>query len=369
MGVRGKGRLVALCAAGVIAVSAGLVTPSAAVGTTPGWEISATGDDVPVDHISSVTAAGSRTAWAAGSNHRNVTPESVMLRWDGRRWSEDTAPGLPETSYWYSVNAASAKDVWAYGWGQEGEYAVHFDGRRWRDTALPKLPDGSFHNFAELAAVPGRAWLAGDRWISTYENGAWSATDIGAGRSIQDIHARSPRDAWAVGYRTAAGTDSPALALHWDGRSWQEVELPVMPAGLSSVYAESARSVWVAGHVWDEDAGVTPKVLHYDGRTWKDVTGPVADVSAAALSGDGHGTVWLSGDEEGFTEPPVFWRHDKRGWTKVRGPAGPGTTHGHQISDLAPQGRDGRMWAVGSYSRAVSETEALERGLIERSGR
>ncbi|WP_419994694.1 hypothetical protein [Streptomyces boninensis] len=365
-----SGHLTALAAAALLAVPAAVATPAAAATTTPAWEVSVTGDDPRVDHLSSITSARGGAAWAAGLVRPDGVARSVMLRWDGHRWAEDTTPGLPRTGNWNTVSAASARDVWAYGWDQEGEVAAHYDGRRWQDTQLPRLPDDGWHNFHKLAAVPGKAWLAGGRWISTYENGRWSATDTGADHDIASIHARSARDAWAVGSYNLPGVNLPPLVMHWDGRSWKDVELPRSDQGLrlTSVYAESARSVWAAGFVSSLEDGYEPKVLHWDGRSWTDATGPVADLGPQAVSGDGRGRVWLSGDENGFEDPPVFWRHDKRGWKKVPGAAAPGDTHGYFVNGLAPAGH-GRMWASGAYSRVIGEGTAEDLGLIERSRR
>ncbi|MFJ6571073.1 hypothetical protein ACIQNU_27035 [Streptomyces sp. NPDC091292] len=311
-----------------VATATALVTSAAGAAPAPapeadhgsGWRISRAGELSPEAGLTAVTTAGEDAAWAVGQQGFAGSATGTVLKWNGRSWTEDSAPGLPEVKYWHAVSAVSARDVWAYGWDETEETMARYDGRQWRRVALPELPGGAQHGFSELAAVPGRTWFAGGRWISTHARGTWTTTDLGVGTVVTDVYARSARDAWAVGGFALVGQPSRPVALHWDGARWTDVPLPFPGIRLADVYAESARSVWVSGYTSPvgED-GLRPKVLHWDGATWRDVTGPIKDISPDALSGDGRGGVWFSGDPAGWEGPPVFWHFARDRWTRTEG--------------------------------------------------
>ncbi|MGP3921952.1 hypothetical protein [Streptomyces sp. 8N616] len=370
--------LVRIAVITLVAATTTLMAPAAGASPSPRtttgslhWEMSSAGRLSSGAHLSSVTAAGPRAAWAVGHESFDGVPEGVVLRWNGKRWRQDPSAGLPRVSYWHSVSAVSRRNVWAYGWSQTEELVAHYDGRRWQRVDLPALPGGAIYGFSELAAVKGRIWLAGDHRISTNVKGRWRTTDFGAGTGITDIDARSAADAWAVGGFALVGQKSRPVALHWDGASWSEVPLPDTRLRLANVYAESARSVWVSGHTSPTGGdGYEPRVLHWDGRTWRDVTGPVEGLAPQALSGDGRGSVWLTGDPTGWEGPPVFWRYDGRRWARVPGATVPGgETQSYNVTDLAPVGHTGRHWAVGSYELLDGQGGADSYEFIERSAR
>ncbi|WP_461033196.1 hypothetical protein [Streptomyces mayteni] len=315
--------------------------------------------------INSVSASGTDRAWSSGTRWIDGMPDGVMLTWRHGAWREDTAPGLPDVDTWYSVAAAGRHDVWAYGWswlGEDpGEALAHYDGRSWEQVALP---DNASHTFGELAAVPGRIWLAGDQRLSTYARGTWQTTELPTGRSVRQVHARSANDAWAVG-ADYAGLGADPVALHWDGRAWRDVS-PTLPGlRLTDVYVESARSVWATATSADD--WFTSHVLHWDGRTWRDTSGPVTGIEAQAVSADGHGRAWMAGNPEGWEGPPLYWRYDGHRWTRVAGPAVPdGITQSYEVTALAPIARTGRFWSVGSFE-FVDGTTAHPRDIIQRS--
>jgi beta-xylosidase len=68
---------------------------------------------------------------------------------------------------------------------------------------------------------------------------------------LNDVHAISANDAWAVGYFTSLefGGDLPLL-IHWDGTAWSMVERDwgVAPDFLTAVTAVSGTDVWAAGY-------------------------------------------------------------------------------------------------------------------------
>ncbi|WBB61425.1 hypothetical protein O7599_02380 [Streptomyces sp. WMMC500] len=364
----------ALAVAVALVAGAALAAPAAAAAPAKGaheprWEISLAGSLPDGAHLNSVTSAG-RDAWAVGSDsHYEGMPDGVVLHWDGGEWQEVRDPALPPVYYWNSVDASSPQDVWAYGWNYDAEFAVHYDGYEWEQVPLPELPGGVSHGSARIAAEDGRVWLVGDRYLSTYAQGDWTTQDLPSGVNILDADARSSRTAWAVGGFAYAGRESRPVVMRWKNGGWRETEAPDAPGlRLTDVHVDSARSVWATGRVpaADGEGLAEPRVYHYDGHRWRDVTGPVAGIFADAVTGDGRGGIWLSGDPHGWEGPPVLWHYDGRRWTRHEGATvTAGETQSYEVNGLAPGGRRGGPWAVGSYER-IEGTTAYQSELIER---
>ncbi|MGW3645595.1 hypothetical protein [Streptomyces sp. NPDC000878] len=354
------------------AVSAadGAAPAASAAGKTPApaWRTSLAGTLSNNSALFDIVSVGPDAAWAVGAQYVDGVSQGVILRWNGRAWQQQTTPAVPETGVWHAVDAVSARDVWAYGWDQQGETLGHYDGKRWTETPLPAEQG---YGFAKLAAVPGKTWLVSDTAINSYSHGVWQSTPLPTGVRISAIEARTAHDAWAVGQFGYVGQPSRSVLLHWDGRSWTETA----PAGsnltLSAVYQESARSVWVTALTpYSEDEPQQSKVLHWNGRTWRDVTGPVDGLWATAITGDGKGTVWVSGDPYGYEGTALYWRLRGGKWTSVEGDAVPGGhTQAYDIEALAPTGRTGQFWSVGTYGLITGESTSAQYELIQRSTR
>jgi hypothetical protein len=268
---------------------------------------------------------------------------------------------------WHAVEAVSAHDVWAYGWGQDGEVLAHFDGKRW--TQMP-LPAEKGYGFAKLAAVPGKVWLVSDTAINSYADGVWQSTPLDAGVFINAVEARNSRDAWAVGQFAHVGQPGRSVLMHWDGSSWTEAAPPGSDLRVTAVHQESARSVWVTALTpYVDGERQQTKVLHWNGDNWRDLTGPVDGLWANAITGDGKGTVWVSGDPYGYEGTALYWRLRGGVWTSVEGDAVPGgKTQSYDIEALAPTGRTGQFWSVGGYGLITGSTSA-QYELIQRSTR
>ncbi|MFI6339042.1 hypothetical protein [Streptomyces sp. NPDC050535] len=360
---------VAVAPAGVAAADAAIPAVSATSRVSaPAWRTSLAGTLSDNSALFDVASVGPNAAWAVGVQYVDGIGKGVILRWNGRTWQEQATPGMPGTGVWHAVDAVSAQDVWAYGWGQDGETLAHYDGRRWKSVPLPA---GESYGFAKLAAVPGKAWLVGDTAISVYAHGVWRSTTLPEGVMISAVEARSSRDAWAVGQFAYAGRPGRSVLLHWDGRSWNDVAPVGSDLAVTAVYQESARSVWVTALTpYVEDEPQRTKVLHWDGLSWRDVTGPVDGLWANAITGDGKGTVWVSGDPYGYEGTALYWRLRDGGWTSVAGDAVPGgQTQSYEIEALAPAGRTGQFWSVGDYGLITGESTSAQYELIQRSTR
>ncbi|GII58439.1 hypothetical protein Pth03_68280 [Planotetraspora thailandica] len=314
-------------------------------------------------YLHGVAAPGPSSAWAVGHyQDENGYGHAAVLRWNGRAWSQVPSTSLPNMKYWYSVSAATPRDVWVYGWNDVRPGLAHFDGGKWRPVAFPKLPEGTWTSYAQLASVRGATWLAGETWVSRRVGGGWKTTALPAGVHANLITARSATDAWLSGTRYTADGGFQPYTARWNGHRWKQVNIPVGDLSISDMWAESKMSVWVTGQVPSGEEWI-PVVLHWNGKKWKNVRIPDEGQTPLAISGNG-GKVWVTGDPAGFSGPPLYWRFDGRRWTTVSG-ALPAGGRAEQVTDLAPVKGTARMWAVGNY--IVDEGDVAHSfGLIQR---
>ncbi|MFJ1843250.1 hypothetical protein [Streptomyces sp. NPDC088146] len=339
-----------------------------AVGAASHWEVSLSGDS-PAESLMSVSTVGDDLAWAVGRKEQH----GVIMRWDGEKWGEDTAPGLPDVWQWSSVSAVSADDVWAYGTVGRDQALVHYDGERWTSVPTTGPADDSWPE-VPIKAVPGRLFKGGQA-LYTYADGAWQTFALPRLVDIRDIDALSADDAYATGMRYPVDGGHP-VTYHWDGTTWTLMEEPPVRAGTDTakITAESPDSVYVAGWADGPDADPpVPSIAHWDGTAWKDVTGSLAGLYLHAIASDGRGGLWVTGNDqaEPAASEPVFWHYDGTTWTKEPGATAPdGDTRwpSYSFYDLAPAGDSGDFWAVGDYSTPMTGTgDHSVNSLIERS--
>ncbi|MFB6438356.1 hypothetical protein ACFCVY_16490 [Streptomyces sp. NPDC056411] len=339
-----------------------------AAGATPRWEVSLAGDS-PVESLLSVSSVHKGLAWAVGRQAQH----GVIMRWDGKRWHEDTAPGLPDVQEWSSVSAVSAGDVWAYGTTGREQTLVHYDGKRWDSVPTTGPFDDSWPE-VPIKAVPGRLFKGG-KALYTYAHGAWQTFALPRLVDIRDIDALSASDAYATGMQYPVDGGHP-VTYHWDGTTWTLMSRPPIRAGAEAdkITVASRDSVYVAGWAHDSHGGPpVPSVAHWNGSTWKDITGSLAKLWLSALGSDGQGGLVATGTDRSdpVKSPPVFWRYHGTTWTKEPGapaPDGDRQSPRYAFYDLEPAGGSGSFWAVGDYSKPMAaDGHTPINGLIERS--
>jgi hypothetical protein len=185
------------------------------------------------------------------------------------------------------VSADSALDAWAVGYDEtEGDYEtllLHWDGTRWSRVIGPNPGSGSNELQAVSAVSPSEAWAVGDslgfatavdETLIVHWNGRrWShvkSPNRGSSfNALTGVSAVSPTDAWAVGSYRDEGEIGQTLALHWDGARWSQVKTPnpgSISNSLAGVSAVSPKDVWAVGEY--QGAGTHALVLHWDGTKW-----------------------------------------------------------------------------------------------------
>ncbi|SCE53693.1 hypothetical protein GA0115240_18038 [Streptomyces sp. DvalAA-14] len=198
----------------------------------------------------------------------------LVGRYTAGHWHLTADKGLPagtiEASL-LSVSAVSAKDAWAVGQGYiEDPFAPvpvvqHWDGKRWRSVQIPGSQDWSLNQVDEVA--PDDVWVVGvdeatGQSVAVHWNGhRWKRTPTPAfadSAILFDVAARTPNDVWAVGWSRDTDKQTPAgLALHWDGTSWTEVQLPRGTFALQSVALRGKSGVVVVGGIDDGAVGLS----------------------------------------------------------------------------------------------------------------
>jgi hypothetical protein len=156
--------------------------------------------------------------------------------------------GTSDTDVWM---AASGDLEWN-GFGNGNTRGVyHFDGTNW--TGLVQ----GFGDRAEL--VPSGSSIAGssptDVWVASnaygiyhYDGDHWTKVSHDV---VPPVHAASATEAWAA-------SREPGHVMHWNGKEWTEVAVPLSGAP-TAIWAFSSKDVWI---------GNAAAVYHWDGLSW-----------------------------------------------------------------------------------------------------
>jgi hypothetical protein len=172
---------------------------------------------------------------------------------------------------------------------------------------------------------------------------------------LHAVSASSTTDAWAVGFRQAAGGDTLGLTRHWDGTSWKTVPSvhPGEDSFLWGVTDLSPTDAWAVGETIGE-ATLLPFAEHWDGIEWSLVRmrNRPGIGKLNAVSASGPDDVWMVGT--GYANPLETPQRFIEHWdgTRIRR-VKPGrldrarSTELTSVTALAPND----VWAVGSHGR------------------
>ncbi|MGH3399388.1 MAG: hypothetical protein ACRDPO_32345, partial [Streptosporangiaceae bacterium] len=253
-----------------------------------------------VSSLAAVSVVSAHSAWAVGSY---VTPrytfQTLVLHWNGTRWSRVTSPGRPDGSWLTGVDAVSAGDAWAVGYQATGKNTQaplieHWNGRTWQ--VLPgRYPHSSFSMLSAVAgASPSSVWAVGtycvarcaqarlvSRTLVMHWNGRrWSVipspSPDGHGANELNAVAITAGRLWAAGESCPTqcallGQASHPLILRWNGRAWTRSVTRDSGRHQSLLYgiaAASPASAWAVGYA---DGKVLS--LRWNGHRWSESTG------------------------------------------------------------------------------------------------
>jgi hypothetical protein len=136
-----------------------------------------------------VVATSPRNAWAVGAYSTTQGTQTLIERWNGRRWRQVRSPDPAPGSYLYAVAASSSSDAWAVGEYLNRTLTVHWNGTAWRQVPSPDPSGPLRESFLSAVAVS------------------------------------SPSSAWAGGFYDVPGAER-TLILHWNGKIWRHTPSP-----------------------------------------------------------------------------------------------------------------------------------------------
>ncbi|MFC7645674.1 hypothetical protein ACFQX6_37460 [Streptosporangium lutulentum] len=158
----------------------------------------------------------------------------ILMRWDGRTWSE--LPVMPGDSALWPYSVADTRHVWVF-----AQPARFWDGTAWRQRPAPlDEADGSVH------AARGR-WAVNHTASAHWNGTAWQLAPVpieGGGRM-----GGTDQAPWLLGGFSARGENEPVAELaRWTGTAWQRVRLPAMPLPRDAkpVHSDTGRCSWAA---------------------------------------------------------------------------------------------------------------------------
>ncbi|HLV99177.1 MAG TPA: hypothetical protein VKT82_10945 [Ktedonobacterales bacterium] len=290
------------------------------------------------DNLNSVFMVSSTDGWAVGSTNTSTNnTESLILHYTGTQWDQISAPTNQNlhtlSSSLQRVFMVSASEGWAIGNATVTE------------------------NNAQGATTAYRAF------ILHYSGDHWAQQGPLFDSALADIFMTSASNGWAVG--AVGGEQGPAsttsLLLHYNGRSWTQVQAPGW--GLSNISMTSASDGWIAGNAVGS-LGNTSILLHYTGSKWVQVQKPSAIDEILSLSMVAASDGWMvglkflttsTGPVNAFlagSAPPanmVFAHYNGTTWTNTQTPLAIGANQFASVSALYMDSpTDG--WAVGSFT-------------------
>lgn len=278
-----------------------------------------------------------------------------------------------------AVDAAAADDAWAVGYSgdplvEPHVLVQHWNGSGWQLMAAPEGASGTGALYAVTALAPDDVWAVGSEATRDGDTNAltihwdgytWNRVDVqDPGRSNQlfGVAGSGPDDVWAVGH-VGLGSHARTLAMHWDGSSWSVAPTPNPNAsnfnGLSAVSAVSSTDVWAVGGARQTSA----LAEHWNGSAWSVVPSPAVGPFAgfAGLDVLAPDRIWAVGarfDSSSRGLVTLTERWNGSAWETV---PSPNIGRDNVLSGIASHG-PGDLWAVGSH---VTNSFARQKTLIE----
>jgi hypothetical protein len=179
-----------------------------------------------------------------------------------------------------------------------------------------------------------------------------------SGSDFWSVDASSPDDVWVSGRAYGGDTSrNRPLILHWDGRSWKEIEAPEV--FLPHIAVVSPTDVWGIGGDIDH-----AEVLHWDGARWtrmshRDPPG----ASFAGIDARSADDVWVVGTKFGAEYAPNTVGNDTliEHWNGTRWsvlPSPNATRRGNWLNGVAALSTS-NVWATGYSEDATGGPKTM----------
>jgi hypothetical protein len=202
-----------------------------------------------------VVAVTPNDIWAVGSFEKpdDGPVETLVLYYDGIRWSRVPTPSPSESAALMAIDATSSESAWAVGsWmSNRRPLVMRWNGEEWRHMKLGKRYDDGYEGFIAVDAIADDdVWMTG--WTSQalhFVAGSWLARNTPDRRGTEwnnGVVATADR-VWTVGYRFVPERPFTWGALRDEG-SWREIDFEGDRLGVFEAIAfDGAEYVWAAG--------------------------------------------------------------------------------------------------------------------------
>jgi hypothetical protein len=180
------------------------------------------------------------------------------------------------------------------------------------DTLNPEpVPQGKLLTWGSVGA-DGAALVVGNgrRALWRSESGAWSNESLPGGDELWGCLAFSKNDAYAVGADKISGDVFEPVLMHRDATGWSKITLPAITkdrqnARLFKIAAQAPDDLLIVG-----DAGLA---LHWDGKTWQEEPTGTGENLVTTRALDGGRFIIVGGLSTGF----VMLRAKDGTWSKL----------------------------------------------------
>jgi hypothetical protein len=272
-----------------------------------------------VSELFAVRCTSAANCWAVGYYGTNTTALSEAVHWNGKHWGKVTVPepdgtGNDQVSYLIDVACTSAASCWTVGehaktlsdLADSGNLMLRWNGKKWSQVTVPDPGGTGIHQIngfqAVRCAAPADCWSAGyagsvtdDTFKITNEMQHWNGqkwsnvtvpqpggTGPGTYTGLNGLSCTAVDNCWAVGVQGNLSGSSTYLneALHWNGKKWSHVKTPE-PDGVASgadneligVNCVGAKDCWAVGSYQGGDE-ILNEILHWTGTKWTVTSAP-----------------------------------------------------------------------------------------------
>jgi len=344
----------------------GVAVSLTALGVTGGSPLRAFGADRPASaavtsysvtgQLFDVTDVSSTNAWAVGFTGSFTAPKTLILHWNGQKWSPVTSP-KPITGGLLGLSTVSATNIWAAGFA--GSFAgaitplvMHWNGKAWsRVPGVPSL-NAQFNVVGQagttllaVGALSGPPMLIMERIGTT-----WKRFPVpSAAGDLESIAVTGARSAWAVGVTVNPSTGAPIgdVLMRWNGSTWHSASFPLHGTNenLWHLAVGPHSALWAVGDSHNSaGTSFTPISMVFNGASWRKVAVPAPANSGLSGVAFVPGGTALAGGSSGNGKRTLIVQWTGTAWRQVATP-NPYAGRDYINSVAAASAHD--AWAVG----------------------
>jgi hypothetical protein len=335
----------------------------------------------------SVAAVSASEAWAVGYSGADAKRKTLILRWNGEKWSEVPGPA-PVAGALEAVTATSATNAWAVGYTGSAAnpvtMAMHWNGKTWsRVQGVPRVKGKLY----AVADSPGGLWAAGESvsfhtgtaLVLHEAGGRWYVvpTPASGASFLMGVAVTSRNAVWASGWGGTNSDPADTLLLRWNGTNWIYTASP-LDKETDTTYGLAAGpggAVWAVGDHFIGARKLSSVAIRWNGEHWVKAPVSVAEYSSlqsvAFVPGGiqwAVGSWWPKNQQTVIIGRALITRWTGTAWVQVATPSV--NDPGNQFSSARLYGISGTSaasaWAVGAASNGLSGSGAIFKTVILR---